>query len=180
MAHLHKNFVEWDSVEIASWLCSINMSYLIPTFERNDITGDVLPSINDSFMKETLRMNKPGEMAALRGALAVLTQQESRKQTKTLPQKSQITLPRGVRERTASNGADAKPALPKTATLPGKKIDTGAKEPQLLIAPARQLLDDHCKHSGWIRKQGGGRRTCKLVTCCRALDRAQCFFNLYI
>ena len=171
MTYLQKNVVEWDSMEIASWLCSINLSYLIPTFEKNEVTGATLYSINESFMKETLRINKPAEIAALKGALAALIQQDqlaSQRGAKAVPKnQTKGSLPRVVRDRTGSNGADAKPTSPKTATMPARKItiDTGAKDPQLLIAPARQLLDDHCKHSGWIRKQGGGHRNCKLVTC---------------
>lgn len=169
MAH-QKNVSEWDSKEVASWLCSINLSQLIPTFERNEISGNKLFFINDAFMKETLRMSKPAEIAALKGALASLNQQDaSRKGHKTLPKPSISSvnaLP--TRNRAGSAGAEAKPPTsPKTAMMTTRRtLDTGVKEPQLLIAPARQLLDDHCTHSGWIRKQGGGHRNCELLIYC--------------
>lgn len=174
MAHHQKYVSEWDYEDVASWLCSINLSQLITTFERNEISGTTLLSINDAFMKETLRMNKPAEITALRGALAALTQQDqiaSRKGIKTLPKTLSSNVQRNPRDRAESAGAEAKPPTSPRILAGKRTLDTGAKEPQLLIAPARQLLDDHCTHSGWIRKQGGNHRSCELLTC-YALGRA--------
>jgi len=56
--------------------------------------------------------------------------------------------------------------LPKNYTMPatvtGSIGGTAlAKFPQLINGSAPELLDDHVRYSGWIRKQGGGYKNCK-------------------
>ena len=163
MAMTLRNFRSWDADDVSRWLSHIHLSSLIPSFERFGITGEDLPSIDDAFIREKLRVTKPAEMMALKGAISNLV--DSAVQPGAARRKS--AAPRielDVKERRESFGKAAsvplsRMPLPRNYTMPS---EMPSRQPQLKQnAAATDLLDDNCRYSGWIRKQGGGYKTCK-------------------
>ena len=67
------SYRQWSVDDVTKWLESIHLHCLIPTFERLNIAGSDLPQLDDSFLREKLRITKPAEMIALKGAISNLT-----------------------------------------------------------------------------------------------------------
>ncbi len=172
MALSYHNFSKWDMDQVSQWLGQIHLTSLIPNFERLGITGNDLMQMDEAFMKETLRISKPLEIVALRGAIMSLIDSAQAPQvpqwkagrpqsmaTNNLERSSSFETP--VQNRSLSHPT----TLPRNYTM-GSAVN-GRKEltfrpPQLLSnASAPTLLDDNCRYSGWIRKQGGGYKNCE-------------------
>ena len=173
-----KPYQQWSVDDVSNWLVTIHLSNLVPVFERHDISGVTLPYVDETFMKDRLRMAKPAEVASLKGALAHLL--ESAEAQLQYPHRKPIPRPPPQAQkatRPGEGGVMKSPPVPmrqKSSTMPNKKnffvptAEVQLREPQLVIAPAQDLLDDHCKHSGWIKKQGGSHKSCECVDvfCC--------------
>lgn len=71
-----QNFQSWDVDMVTRWLGQINLPHLVPIFEQYDINGATLASMDEGFMKEQLRIHRPAELMALRGAISNLKQLE--------------------------------------------------------------------------------------------------------
>ena len=169
--------------DITRWLESINLHSLIPTFERLTITGSDLPQLDDVYMRDKLRITKPAEMIVLKGAISNLTDAPA-------PANKKISNAVGAgakpMERERSGSFEKKKTYPQVsarkaasftpATMPRNFTATGGsdvgsivgtREPQLKKgASAPEVLDDRCRYSGWIRKQGGGYKSCECTCLC--------------
>lgn len=168
-----QTYKQWDVEAVSQWLESIHLHTLIPTFEKNNISGIDLPQLDDAYLRDHLRITKPAELAALRGAIHTLTayEQGPRQANKGLPKRS-VTTPSKPMERERSGSLD-KPLKKPPATIPrnftvGEGDFVPTREPQLKKgASAPDVLDDRCRYSGWIRKQGGGYKNCKYCFVCK-------------
>lgn len=113
-------------------------------------------------MREKLRVTKPAEMMALKGAISSLV--DSAAQANTPRRKSAAPLEAKQRRESFGTKAASVPVgrlPPRNYTMPS---GMPARQPQLKQnAAATDLLDDNCRYSGWIRKQGGGYKTCKFL-----------------
>ena len=165
-----QNIQQWSVDDVSKWLESLHLYSLIPIFERYNIRGVELSQMDDAYMRESLRITKPGEVAALKGAISNLIEQAPQKQNK------RVSAP--VRER---SGSLDKPktypqmskkisnfnptTMPRNFTISGGETEFGisaTREPRLKKdASAPDVLDDKCRYSGWIIKQGGGYKNCK-------------------
>lgn len=165
-----QNYKQWDVEAVSQWLESIHLHSLIPLFERNNITGADLPLLDDAYFRDHLRITKPAELAALRGALHSLTESSAR-QVKPAVAKRSVTAPPRPMERERSGSFDKPPKKPTPVTMPRnftvpERDFAPTREPQLKKgASAPEVLDDRCRYSGWIRKQGGGYKNCKWDSC---------------
>ena len=125
-------------------------------------------------------MSKPSEVQALRGAIFALRDSSppippltagggatrrvsaqvglpARPQSIAAPASNRIRM--NSYDKTANTGATAP-----SKTLPNRSLTTppgGFKQPMLATGTAQVLLED-CRHCGWIIKQGGGYKNCKL------------------
>lgn len=160
-----QNYKLWDVDAVSQWLESIHLHTLIPTFEKNNISGIDLPQLDDAYLRDHLRITKPAELTALRGAIHNLIEPVARQANKAVPKRS-VTAPPRPMERDRSGSLDKPPKKP-PATIPrnftvGEGDFVPTREPQLKKgASAPDVLDDRCRYSGWIRKQGGGYKNCK-------------------
>ena len=176
MALNAQNFNQWNVEAVSQWLETIHLHSLIPSFERHNICGADLSHLDDSFMRDKLRITKPAELAALRGAIANLVDQAQPPPPPWPPNRGQPRKVSGPRERSTSMDKQKtfpsgikKPVLspnppltmPRYAPAPSRG-EISTREPQLKReASAFEVLDDQCHYSGWIRKQGGGYKNCE-------------------
>ena len=147
-----KPYQQWSVDDVSNWLVTIHLSNLVPVFERHDISGVTLPYVDETFMKDRLRMAKPAEVASLKGALAHLL--ESAEAQLQYPHRKPIPRPPPQAQkatRPGEGGVMKSPPVPmrqKSSTMPNKKnffvptAEVQLREPQLVIAPAQDLLDD--------------------------------------
>ena len=180
-----QNFKQWSVDDVSKWLESLHLHSLIPTFERHNITGSDLPQLDDAYMRENLRITKPGEVTVLKGAILNLEQTAAPRQANKAPNRKVANIPgrsateSHTRERTGSY--EKQKTYPQTSmkkvsnitptTMPRNFTVSGGedlhaisrtREPRLKKgASAPEVLDDRCRYSGWIRKQGGGYKNCK-------------------
>ena len=186
------DYTTWSVEDVSNWLSQINLSSLVPTFERLGINGSLLLQIDDQFIKERLRMSKPAEVMALCGAINYLressppTQQPAAGSRKTSvqplpghsPRPQSFAAANRIRtnsyDKTAPGGGGGLPPPTGTVgpskTLPPQRRRTtppggGFRQPMLATGSAQVLLED-CRHCGWIIKQGGGYKSCKLLSWC--------------
>lgn len=169
---VYENFHNWGVEEVSTWLGEIHLFNHVPSFERNQITGAHLVELSDKDLRDQLRVVKPSELMALKGAIAMLMHpplKKSQGQSRTMS-----VLPK--RDRSGSGGNSTQLQSPlgtRTQTLPQMRtnwsttLPSGVIERSVILSPdlregsAQQLLDDKCRYSGWIRKQGGGHKNCE-------------------
>ncbi len=161
----YDNFRNWNVDDVSTWLGEIHLSNHIPSFERNQITGLRLIDLSDKELREQLKVVKPSELMALKGAISTLQ--------KTQQSRTMSALPKRDRSGSGGNSRQLHSPLDRTKTLPQMHnnrltgIPMGVVDRPVIIAPdlregsAPQLLDDMCRYSGWIRKQGGGHKNCE-------------------
>lgn len=176
------DYTTWTVDDVSNWLSQINLSSLVPAFDRLGIDGTQLALIDDQFIKERLRMSKPSEVQALRGAIIAL-----RDSSPPVPSLTPGVVSGGTRRASAQSGLPSRPTsmaspasnrirtnsydktsttiVAKTMPNVNRRLTTppgGFKPPMLSTGSAQVLLDD-CRHCGWIIKQGGGYKSCKLI-----------------
>lgn len=180
------DYTTWTVDDVSNWLSQINLSSLVPTFERLGINGLQLAQIDDQFMKERLRMSKPSEVLALRGAIITLRDspppnpplmagagvggggnRKTSAQVGLSNRPQSIAVPSSNRIRTNSYDKTTNTATGTVAarTLPNRSLTTppgGFKQQPMLSTGSAQVLLEDCRHCGWIIKQGGGYKNCKL------------------
>lgn len=147
---------EWTIDEVGRWLADHHLRHLFPRFEALGITGEQLLTMDENVMKTHLRITSPGERAALNGAL--LNLRTCTQQTHPLPKKPDrprsTSFEQNLKATTMSKN--------RMNTMPPQHRKTSRQQlAELKIAPAPQLLDDYCRHSGWIRKMGGSYKSCE-------------------
>ena len=174
------DYTTWTVDDVSNWLSQINLSSLVPAFERLGINGLQLAQIDEHFIKERLRMSKPSEALALKGAIATLrdtsppnpppmTAGGGGGTRRTSAQVGHPGRPQSISSsnRIRTNSYDKTNAATGAAvsrTLPNRSLTTppgGFRQPMLSTGSAQVLLED-CRHCGWIIKQGGGYKNCKL------------------
>lgn len=172
-----QSYKQWDVDAVSKWLESIHFNSLIPVFERHNICGSDLPQLDDNFLRERLRITKPAEIAALKGAILSLAEPAappSRQAGKGASRR--VSNPARPMERERSGSFDKQKTYPQTKKTPttmprnftvsGGEDFSATREPQLQKgASAPSVLDDRCRYSGWIRKQGGGYKNCEWASC---------------
>lgn len=161
------NYASWSVEQVSNWLGSLSLHHLIPNFERMQVDGTKLAKLSDQDLRVVLRLTKPAEVMAVRGAIIKLTED-------TLPKpvsRRVSASPRmGVsvapdRDRSNSNNLKMSKTIPRdihrNATMGSGYEQRTYKQPKLVQGSASELLDRECKYSGWIRKQGGGYKSCE-------------------
>ena len=173
------DYTTWTVDDVSRWLSQINLSSLVPAFERLGINGSQLALIDDQFIKERLRMSKPLEMTALRGAIISLKESSQPDPPPPVgarrtsgqpgppvrPQSIAAASTSRIRTNSFDKNAPAPGILGPSKTLPVRSSTTppgGFRQPMLATGSAQELLED-CRHCGWIIKQGGGYKNCKFV-----------------
>ena len=180
------DYTTWAVEDVSNWLSQINLSSLVPTFERLGINGLQLAQIDDQFIKERLRMSKPSEVLALRGAITTLRDssppnpplmtgagigggtRRTSAQVGLSTRPQSVAAPTSNRIRTNSYDKTVNTAV-STRTLPNRSLTTppgGFRQPPMLSTGSAQELLEDCRHCGWIIKQGGGYKSCKLFDHC--------------
>lgn len=156
------NIKDWNVDRVSKWLYTLNLGHLSNKFEAMRIDGPALLKLDDVFIDTRLRLN-PAEKSAFVGALSSLRSSSVQQVygTRTLPvaaarspRLSSMTMDPSNRSRSNS---DSNRHVVKI--LPN---DTPRQEPEVTLGPAMDLLKN-CRHSGWIRKQGGSdnKKGCK-------------------
>ncbi len=147
---------DWNQDNVGKWLCSVNLGYLTVKFEMLRIDGVGLLTMDDSFIDTNLRLN-PAERTAFTGALHCL---RSSPLYGTYPSPRSTTLPNSK----AYNACIdlTRPRFDSEATKRVKihHQTSDSPKPEVKLGPVRELLKN-CRHSGWIRKQGGSNKGCK-------------------
>ena len=165
----------WSTEDVTSWLGSLSLHHLVPNFERHQIDGSKLLKLSDQDLRGPLRLTKPAEVMAIRGAINKLADDTSRSMylehggggTRRISASPRLGTqgPPPVRERVGS--AEKKTTASRTIPRDHHHRNTIAaehvpvKQPKLMLGSASELLDRECKYSGWIRKQGGGYKNCE-------------------
>ena len=167
-------YLQWSNSDVTTWLGSIHMHHLIPNFERMQIDGAKLVSLSDQDLRLKLRITKPAEVMAIKGAISKL-QDDIYHETKRRVSSNKLLSTSaavgagagagaGARERAGSFGRDDRKAS-HAKTVPrdmgrGNTYSTDIKAPRLMNASAAELIEQS-KYSGWIRKQGGSYKNCE-------------------
>lgn len=179
------DYTTWTVEDVSNWLSQINLSSLVPAFERLSINGAQLAQIDDQFIKERLRMSKPSEMMALRGAIFSLRETSPPTQPGGVggaprrtsaqpqaghqrPQSIAASSSNRVRTNSYDKTLSISTAPGPSKTLPTRRLTTppgGFHQPMLAPGSAQELAED-CRHCGWIIKQGGGYKNCKFFFWC--------------
>ena len=203
------DYATWTVEDVSNWLSQINLSSLIPAFERLGIDGCQLAQIDDQFIKERLRMSKPSEVTALRGAIFSL--REASPPSQSLHSGGVGGAPRrpsaqphvghqrpqsiAASNRVRTNSCDKTQGLsvPQSGHAPSKTLPTrrlttppgGFRQPMLASGRSAQTLAEDCRHCGWIIKQGGGYKTCKFYVflwdwCLLCMSKYPGYVALYV
>ncbi len=164
------SYVSWVQEDVSKWLGSLNLHHLVPSFERMQIDGSRLATLNEQDLKIKMRL-KPAEVMAVRGAINKLVDDTAR--SNRVQNRKVSGTPKSARERTASfepaslYNVDDKRAKTVPREIHRNTIATDKmslyKQPKLVPGSAPKLLDKECKYSGWIRKQGGGYKNCEFL-----------------
>lgn len=161
-------YTSWSTDEVSNWLSSLSLHHLIPNFERQQVDGPRLATLSDQDLRSKLRLTKPAELMAIKGAIRKLVDDATRptylehnttRRINTSPRLPGTQIPRD-----RSGSLDKKMA--KTVPRETQRYNTvtaacDIRQPQLIQGSASDLVDKDCKYSGWIRKQGGGYKSCK-------------------
>lgn len=156
---------DWKVDDVGRWLAEHQLRHLISRFESLGITGEHLLTMDDNVMKNDLRITNPGERAALNGALMNIRTELSR--GFTVPERPRSTsFETNNRRGDSKNRLNTMPPKRTAKTMPTTHSQSPVitkKSAEIKIAPAPHLLDDSCRHSGWIRKMGGSYKSCEFT-----------------
>ena len=149
---------DWNQDNVGKWLCSLNLGPLAVKFETLRVDGQALMMMDESFI-DSMRLN-PAEKAAFTGALHSLRSNHAygypSPRTATMPSVSSKLYSVGLespRPRFDSENT-------KRVKVHHQMSDSSRSKPEVTLGPASELLRN-CRHSGWIRKQGGSHKGCK-------------------
>jgi hypothetical protein len=122
------SYLHWKTEEVCRWLEAVALGEHRAVFHRLSVTGADLPNINTNFMISELKIFSPIQQAELKRALDGLLGPEAAGPSTTILRRTFPTRASGL---TLGGGA----------------------EPLIQIS-AQSLLDEGCRHSGWLRKRG--------------------------
>lgn len=160
------NYASWSVEEVSSWLGSLSLHHLVPNFERMQVDGPKLVKLSDQDLRKELRLTKPAEVMAVRGAISKLMEDSLPKPN---PRRVSASPRMGI-PRDRSSSLEKEKRGPSSKTIPRdnhhRNTTMGAesrvyRQPKLVQGSASELLDKECKYSGWIRKQGGAYKSCE-------------------
>lgn len=170
-APLSSQYMQWSIADVTSWLASIHLHHLIPNFERMQIDGVKLVSLSDQDLRLKLRITKPAEVMAIKGAISKL-QEDAHYSVEPKRRVSSNKLTPGsavTRERSGSAGRDDRKAVaahsrtvPRDIHSRGNTYAMDVKAPRLTQGSAAELIEQS-RYSGWIRKQGGSYKNCESI-----------------
>lgn len=159
------NVKDWNTELVSKWLWSLNLGHLTNKFEGMRVDGPTLLRMDDAFIDSRLRLN-PAEKTAFNGALHMLRSSSVYGTTisNTLPASTVRSSPRlsnvdsSGRPRFDSDAAKH----PVVKIIHQSSDPSRNQQPEVKLGPAIELVRN-CRHSGWIRKQGGSdnRKGCK-------------------
>ena len=160
------SYTGWNVDDVSNWLSKLSLHHLIPNFERMQIDGAALATLSEQDLQSKLRLTKPAERMAIKGAIRKLMEDASRNTYMDQQQAKRMagTSPRlPVTDRPLElDKIHASKTVPRdhrhTVSSP---VDAVIGLPKLVQGTASDLLDKEHKYSGWIRKQGGGYKSCK-------------------
>lgn len=145
----------WTVDDVGRWLSSINLTHLVHKFEVANITGDQLYRMDDGPLPQQLKLN-PAEKLTIQASIRLL--KESSIRSMTIPPNSTRYGEILPRQRSSSDSKRKRSMRQCDSEHSG--IDDN-RPPEPKPGPVGDLLDDNCRHSGWIRKRGGGYKSCK-------------------
>lgn len=166
----NSNHLAWNQDDIANWLGSLSLYHLVPNFERLQVDGSKLVTLTDTDLRNKLKIVKPAEIMAVRGAINTLIDESMKANPSGRKVSSALRPgPEPWRDRAGSYERGSKPDDGRMAskTIPRDHRNTIAtdrgvmRQPKLVQGSASELVDKECKYSGWIRKQGGGYKSCE-------------------
>lgn len=157
----------WSLDEVAVWLNVVNLGQHIKAFERANVTGKTILSIDDQFIQSKLKIHAPAEQLVLRQAIDQLNEQH-RSHSMVQKRVSDVSLNTGL-------STIAPSAIAGNNTFQKKRNQTlPPRMPQILPPPPKPLLNKtakelleyrNCKYSGYVKKQGGQHKSCKFRLC---------------
>ncbi len=160
----NSNCSTWTPDDVSRWLGSLSLHHLVPNFERLQIDGPQLVKLSDQDLRSLLRLTKPAEVMAIRGAINKVVDDAYRLSYHDINRRvsaSPRLINAGIsRDRPGSFDKKVSRTVPRDLhrnTIATEQL----RQPKLVQGSAPELLDKECKYSGWIRKQGGGYKTCK-------------------
>lgn len=160
------NFSNWTSEGVSTWLGSLSMHHLVPNFESMQIDGSKLAKLSDQDLRVMLRLTKPAEVMAIRGAINKLVDDVVKPPVYFDPSRRVSAAPRltpsSPREYTDIDKKMSRTIprdIHRNPTVAG--VPLAGRQPKLVQGSASELIDKECKYSGWIRKQGGGYKNCE-------------------
>ena len=156
----------WSLDEVAVWLNVVNLGQHIKAFERANVTGKTILSIDDQFIQSKLRIHAPAEQLVLRQAIGQLNEQH-RSHSLVHKRASDASL------NTSGHGVStmSQSVIGGSNTFQKKRNQTlPPRMPQILPPPPKPLLNKtakdlleykNCKYSGYVKKQGGQHKSCE-------------------
>lgn len=158
---------KWTQEDVCTWLGNLSMHHLVPNFERMQIDGSKLVKLSDQDLRGVLRLTKPAEVMAIRGAINKLVEDTSKynpsRRISASPRLAVSVGQLSPRERSGSIEKKSR-TTPRDMHRHTTIATETVRQPKLMQGSASELVDKECKYSGWIRKQGGGYKNCKGVT----------------
>ena len=164
------SYVNWSHLEVANWLTSLNLNHLIPNFEKMQIDGTRLATLSEQDLRVKLRIHKPAEVIAVRGAIGKLVDDElALEQLRHVNSHKFLVGPNLVSWERAGcydkkSGPGNTKSLPHDAHLRNITSITSARHPKPIQSSASELILQS-RYSGWIRKQGGSYKNCESLHC---------------
>lgn len=153
----------WTVEDVSRWLSSLHMNHLVPKFEVANVNGEVLCMMDEGYMPPLLKLNpaeKTTVMASIKSLKDITTYRNTiSRQSVDSPRARTSTEHEGKKRR-------SQPSIPLATrhnTLPSNSRLDVYDPPEHKELPAAEILDDKCRHSGWIRKRGGGYKNCESV-----------------
>lgn len=164
-------YLNWSHMEVANWLTTLNLNHLIPNFERMQIDGSQLATLSDQDLRLKLRISKPAEVIAIKGAISKLLDDELLLNQEGAGPNLVTWQRAGSYEKDNRHGnSNTLPMLHRntvsiTSGLSGL-TGTSSRQPPMLVQGCASELIDQSRYSGWIRKQGGSYKSCEFVCVC--------------
>lgn len=158
----------WSLDEVAVWLNVVNLGQHIKAFEKANVTGKSILSIDDAFIQSKLKIQAPAEQLVLKQAIEQLNEQHRGHNASIVHKRaSDVSINSGL----STMSAPAVGGHVMSNTFQKKRNQTlPPRMPQMLPPPPKPLMNKtakelleykNCKYSGYVKKQGGQHKSCK-------------------
>ena len=158
----------WSLDEVAVWLNVVNLGQHIKAFERANVTGKTILTIDDAFIQSRLKIHAPAEQLVLKHAIDQLNEHHrSHSMVQKRASDASISSGLGVAGTMVGHGSTNTFQKKRNQTLPPRMPQMLPPPPKpLLNKTAKELLEyKNCKYSGYVKKQGGQHKSCKFYSC---------------